>query len=96
MNGLNTLCQTIADVFNNLNTRNGAYCIDPNDTEKLMATDPANLIFVGPNGDGTGITAGNIQINPDLLTDDGCWKIACAFFDDPANFDVNAVGNAAN
>lgn len=96
MNGLNTLCQTIADVFNNLNTRKGAYCIDPNDTEKLITSDPANLIFIGPNGDGTGITAGNIQINPDLLTDDGCWKIACAFFDDPANFDVNAVGNAAN
>ena len=96
MNGLNKLCQTIADVFNDLNTRNGAYCINPDDTEKLQAADPANLIFIGANGDGTGITAGNIQINPDLLTDEGCWKIACAYFDDPANFDVNAVGNAQN
>lgn len=42
------------------------------------------------------ITAGNITINPDLLTEDGCWKLACAFFDDPANFDENAVGNAQN
>ena len=24
------------------------------------------------------------------------WKIACAFFDDPANFDENAIGNAQN
>jgi len=96
MNGLNSLCQTLADVFNDLNTRKGAYCINPDDTEKLQAADPANLIFMGANGDGTDITAGNIQINPDLLTDDGCWKIACAYFEDPANFDVNAVGNAAN
>lgn len=96
MNGLNTLAQTIADVFNDLNTRDGAYCINPDDTEKLMAADKKNLIFIGPKGDGTGITAGNIQINPDLLTDDGCWKLACAFFDDPANFDENAVGNAQN
>ena len=34
--------------------------------------------------------------NSDLLTDDGCWKIACAYFDNPANFDENAIGNAQN
>ncbi len=42
---LNTLAQTIANVFNNLNTREGAYCIDPNDTGKLLATTGDNYIF---------------------------------------------------
>lgn len=80
-----------------MNTRNGAYCINPDDTTKLQATTADNLIFVGADGTGQGITAGNIQINSDLLTDDGCWKIACAYFGDPAtNFDENAIGNAQN
>ena len=98
---LNLLAQSIANVFNELNTRENAYCINPNDTGKLMATNENNYIFVNSNGtvnaDGTvSVTAGNISINPDLLTDDGCWKISCAYFEDPANFDINAVGNAQN
>ena len=94
---LDKLAQSIADIFNDLNTRNGAYCINPDDTTKLQATTADNLIFVGADGTGQGITAGNIQINSDLLTDDGCWKIACAYFGDPAtNFDENAIGNAQN
>lgn len=91
---LNKLAQAFANVFNEINTKGGAYCIDPNDTGKLIPTDVDNLIFVG-GADGT-ITAGNIQINPELLTEDGCWKLACAYFDDPANFDEKAVGNAQN
>ena len=27
---------------------------------------------------------------------DGIWNISCAYFDDPANYDENAVGNAQN
>lgn len=96
MNGLNTLAQTLADIFNELNTREGAYCINPDDTTKLKETNDDNFIFIGPNGDGTGITAGNIQINPELFTEDGCWNLSCAFFNDPANFDENAIGNALN
>ena len=97
MNGLNKLAQSIATIFNDLNTRNGAYCINPNDTSKLKATDADNLIFVGPDGTtAAGITAGNIQINSELLTNDGCWKLSCAYFDDITNFDENAVGNAQN
>ena len=96
MNGLNTLAQTIADVFNDLNTREGAYCINPDDTETLIETNEDNLIFVGADGTGDNITAANIQINADLLTENGYWNISCAYFDDPANFDVNAVGNAQN
>ncbi len=96
MNSLNTLAQAIADIFNDLNTREGAYCINPDDTGKLMATNENNLIFVGADGTGEGITAGNIQLNSDLFTEDGIWNIACAYIDDPANFDENAVGNAQN
>ena len=91
---LNNLSQAIADVFNGLNTRDGAYCINPDDTGKLMATNKDNLIFVG-GADGT-VTAGNIAINPDLLTDEGIWNIACAFFGEGENFDEKAVGNAQN
>ena len=96
LDSLNHLAQTIADVFNDLNTREGAYCINPDDTGKLIATNEDNLIFVGADGTGEGITAGNITINADLLTDDGCWNISCAYFEDLANFDENAVGNAQN
>lgn len=97
INGLDKLAQAIAQVFNDLNTRNGAYCINPNNTGELQATTADNLIFVGPDGKtATGITAGNIQINSDLLADDGCWKISCAYFADANNFDKSAVGNALN
>ena len=30
------------------------------------------------------------------MAEDGCWKLSCAYFDDAANFDENAVGNAQN
>ena len=100
---LNTIAQALVDVFNTLNTREGAYCIDPKDTGKLIATNEENFIFVNTadevNADGTiSVNAGNITINSDLLTDDGCWNIACAFFADPnpPAFDDKAVGNAQN
>ena len=31
-----------------------------------------------------------------MLTDKGCWNIACAYFEDDANFDPLAVGNSKN
>lgn len=93
---LNTLAQTLADVFNNLNTREGAYCINPNNTGELIATNENNLIFVGANGTGQGITAGNISLNSDLLLDGGIWNLSLAYFEDGQNFDINAVGNAQN
>ncbi|MCQ2739822.1 MAG: flagellar hook-associated protein FlgK [bacterium] len=94
--GLDKLAQTLADLMNDLNIRPGAYCINPDDTGKLMETNPTNYIFVNNNGGREGITAGNIQVNSSLLTDDGYWDIACAYFDDPNNFDERAVGNAQN
>ena len=93
---LDTIAQGIAKLFNDLNTREGAYSINPNDTGKLIATTDDNFLFVGADGTADSINAGNIQVRLDLLTEDGCWDIACAFFDDPANFDENAVGNAQN
>ena len=113
---LNTIAQAIAKVFNDINTKEGAYAINPDDTGKLIATNNGNFIFgeaVQVFDEATGdpvldadgnpvyklkepLTAGNITINPELLTEDGMWKIACAFFDDPANFDENAIGNAQN
>lgn len=93
---LNNLSQSLADVFNGLNTRDGAYCINPDDTGKLMATTQDNLIFVGADGTGNNITAGNLSLNSDLLTDEGIWNLACAYFGKDENFDEKAVGNAQN
>ena len=93
---LDKVAETVAKMFNDLNTRTGAYCINPADTTKLMATDADNLIFVGADGTADSINASNIQINSELLTGNGCWKLACAYFDDPANFDENAIGNSQN
>ena len=103
MDALNTIAQSIADVFNTLNTRSGAYSINPADTGKLVATTEDNFIFMNADGkindDGTvTVTAGNIAINPELLTDNGIWNIACAYSADPNYLDENsaAVGNAQN
>ena len=102
---LNLIASEVADMFNTLNKRENAFYINPNDTSKLYyETDASgNITNGGNNADifttqtGTGtITAGNISVNPDLLTDDGCWKIACAYFRDSENFDENAIGNAQN
>lgn len=101
---LNQISSALASLFNDLNTRENAYCIDPNDTGKLIETDKNNLIFTGEideNGNMV-INAGNIQINEQLLTNDGCWKLACAYFENPQNlnpppgFDARAVGNSQN
>lgn len=92
---LNTIATEIADMFNTLNKRDGAYHINPDDTTKL-ANDNKVDIFTIADGGGTTLTAGNISVNSDLLTDDGCWLIAAAYFRDGDNFDENAVGNAQN
>lgn len=93
---LNKLAQALADIFNGLNTRSNAYCIDPSNTNHLKATDSDNLIFVNSSGTGTGVTAGNIKLSDNLLSKDGIWNISCAYFEDPADYDINAVGNSQN
>lgn len=103
---LNKIAAEIADMFNTYNKRDNAFYINPNDTSKLYyETDASGNITNGGNnvdifstkpGTGTTIDASNITVNSDLLTDEGCWKIACAYFQDLKNFDENAVGNAQN
>ena len=97
---LDKLAGTIASIFNDLNTRENAYCIDPENTNHLKATNSDNILFAAVDADGnettTDIKAGNIKIADNLLTKDGIWNISCAYFDDPNNYDINAVGNAQN
>jgi len=96
---LNRLARALAQVFNDLNTDvDHAYCIDPNDTGKLIATTADNYIFVNAaTQDPAGITAATITINENLLADDGIWDIAAAYFEDPTTyFDEKAVGNGQN
>ena len=101
---LNKLAGTIASIFNDLNTKNDAegkaYCIDPENTNHLKLTNDNNWIFACYDESGSettkGITAANIKVSDNLLKNDGIWNISCAFFDNPDNFDENAVGNAQN
>ncbi len=97
---LNTLAASIAKIFNDLNAKDDsegtAYCIDPTNTNHLKKTTPNNYIFVNSSGGTDDITAGNIKLADNLFTDSGIWDISCAFFDDPNNYDINAVGNSSN
>ena len=93
---LNSIATEIADMFNTLNKRNGAYHIDPDNTSQLSDTNKVD-IFTIADGGGDTLNAGNITINSRLLEDDGCWLISAAYFrDEDNNFDLNAVGNAQN
>lgn len=102
LGSLDKLAQAIADVFNNLQTREGAFYLD-NATGKIQLCND-NLEdyvwFVANDGSDT-ITAANISINSLLKEEGGYNKIAAAYFenydpDDPDSVDLNAVGNADN
>ena len=97
---LNDIAAAVADIFNTLNKRDNAYHINPNDTTKLSNKDEtgaSDMKDIFSTSDGSAVfTAANLEVNPDLLTDKGIWYISCAYFDDPNNFDENAVGNAQN
>ena len=97
---LDKLASSIAKIFNDFNTRENAYCIDPSNTNHLKATNSDNWLFACYDKDGnettTGITAANIKVSDNILNNDGIWNISCAYFDDPNNYDINAVGNANN
>lgn len=97
---LDKLASTLAGLMNDLNTRNNAYCIDPNNTNHLAATNSTNWLFACYDSSGnettTGITAANIKVSDNILKTDGIWNISCAYFEDPSHYDINAVGNAQN
>ncbi len=97
---LDKLASTIAKLFNDFNTRENSYCIDPKNTNHLKETNSDNILFAGVDADGNestdNITAANIKVSNNILKTDGIWNISCAYFDDPDNYDINAVGNAQN
>ena len=93
---LDTLAKTIADTFNEIQTREGAYYIANVDGNIELTNENIDdyKIFITNDNTNT-ITAENISVNPLLLQDDGYNKIAAAYFPDN-NPDINAVGNADN
>lgn len=102
LNDLDKLAQTVADVFNELQTREGAFYID--NTGGTIQLSNANIedyeIFTASDGTNN-ITASNITINALLLEDGGYNRIATAYFPDydpldPDSVDLNAIGNADN
>ncbi len=102
---LDTLAQTIADVFNELQTREGAFYLESVDGKvQLSNTDLEQYVIFTTNDGSAEVTAGNICINSLLTEGDGYNKIAAAYFEDYdptapdplANIDLNAVGNANN
>ena len=99
---LDTLAQTIANVFNELQTREGAFYIDNvGGTIQLSNANLEDFTIFTANDGTNNITASNITINSLLLEGDGYNKIATAYFPDydpldPDSVDLNAVGNADN
>ena len=105
LDNLDTLAQTIADVFNELQTRDGAFYIDNVDGNVQLSNEDLDQYVIFTTSDGSAeITAGNISINSLLTEGDGYNKIAAAYFEDYdptapdplANIDLNAIGNANN
>lgn len=99
---LDKLAQAIADVFNNLQTREGAFYLD-NSTGKVQLCNDnlEDYVWFVASDDSDTITAANISINNLLKEEGGYNKIAAAYFenydpDDPESVDLNAVGNADN
>lgn len=102
LNNLDTLAQTIADVFNELQTREGAFYIDTTGaTPQLSNANLENYVIFNTKDGSDTITAGNITVNSLLTNEDGYNFIATAYFEnydplDPDSVDLNAVGNADN
>lgn len=101
-NNLNTLAKSIAEVFNEIQTRDGAFYIETiNGENKLSNTDIDDYVIFVTNDGTADITAANISINSLLTEEGGYKKIAAAFFEnyDPATpdeYDADALGNANN
>lgn len=99
---LDTLAQSIAEVFNELQTREGAFYLESVDGKLQLSNTDLEFYKIFTTNDGSAeITASNISINT-LLTEEGGYnKIAAAYFEnydpnDPDSVDLNAVGNANN
>ena len=99
---MDNLANTIANIFNEIQTREGAFYIDNSSGKPQLSNEHLEdyKIFVDDDASGT-ITAGNITINPLLKDEGGYNKIATAYFPDydplvPESVDKNAVGNSDN
>lgn len=90
ISSFDSLAKTVADTFNSLQTREGAYYIDGNKLSNENI-DQYKLFTTKDNSDTT--SAANITINPLLTSNDGYNKIAAAYTSDN---DMNAVGNSNN
>ena len=95
---LDILVTSIANTFNELQTREGAYCLS-SDWTKLEPS--LTELFTGgtviTNEDGTTTTvytAAGIQVNPEIETNPNL--VATAYFPTPADVDELAVGNSEN
>jgi len=102
MASMDTLAQTVANVFNNILTREGSFYLDNATGQLQLSNDNLEAYVLFKANDGTDvITASNISVNGLLLQEGGYNKIAAAYFEnyDPTNpdsVDLNAVGNADN
>lgn len=95
---LDVLANSIGNVFNALQTREGAYCLNNTWSELQESTTP---MFTGgileTLEDGTTVTrytAANIKVNSEIESKP--YLIAAAYFDDPAKVDKYAIGNSDN
>lgn len=98
---LDKIAQTVANVFNNLQTRQGAFYLDYSSGKVQLSNDNLEIYTIFNSNDGSDITAGNITINSLLKEEGGYNKIAAAFIEgydptDPGSVDKNAVGNSNN
>jgi len=95
MGKLNTLATSISTIFNDIQTRSGAYYID-NSTGKLSNTNLSDYKLFVPSDGTDKITASNISVNSDLTATNGAYKLATAYFDSSTPVDLNSTGNATN
>lgn len=93
---LNNLAQEIADTFNEIQTREGAYYIETNNGNIQLSNENIEdyKIFI-TNDSSSNITAENISINQVFQEENGAEKLAAAYFPNN-NPDINAVGNSNN
>ena len=95
---LDVLANAIGNVFNELQTREGAYCLNNAWSELQKSTEP---LFTGgiieTLEDGTTVTrykASTIKVNSEI--ENKPYLIAAAYFDDPSKVDKYAIGNSDN
>jgi len=95
---LDILANSIGNVFNELQTREGAYCLSSDWSELVEST---TALFTGgfteTLEDGTTVTtykASTIKVNSEI--EKSPYLIATAYFEDPSKFDKYAIGNSDN